>query len=101
MSEYVRQVKELTRSIAPRLGWLDVELTERCNNDCLHCCINLPANDEEARQREMTTDQIKQIFQQAADLGCLQVRLSGGEPLLRPDFEELYLFARRLGMKVL
>jgi radical SAM protein with 4Fe4S-binding SPASM domain len=28
------------------------------------------------------------------------VRYTGGEPLLRPDFEELYLFARRLGLKV-
>jgi radical SAM protein with 4Fe4S-binding SPASM domain len=31
----------------------------------------------------------------------MQVRFTGGEPLLRPDFEELYLCARRLGMKVL
>ena len=29
------------------------------------------------------------------------MRFTGGEPLLRPDFEELYLHARRLGMKVL
>jgi MoaA/NifB/PqqE/SkfB family radical SAM enzyme len=40
-------------------------------------------------------------LQQAAGLGCLQVRFTGGEPLLRSDFEELYLFARRLGLKVL
>jgi MoaA/NifB/PqqE/SkfB family radical SAM enzyme len=31
----------------------------------------------------------------------MQVRFTGGEPLLRPDFEELYLYARRLGLKVL
>jgi len=49
----------------------------------------------------MTTGQIEDILQQAADLGCLEVRYTGGEPLLRPDFEELYLFARRLGLKVL
>ena len=41
------------------------------------------------------------ILTQAADLGCLQVRFTGGEPLIRPDFEELYLQPRRLGMKVL
>jgi radical SAM protein with 4Fe4S-binding SPASM domain len=84
-----------------RLAQLSIELTERCNNDCLHCCINLPVGDQTARAREMTTDQVKDILQQAADLGCLQVHLTGGEPLLRPDFEELYIFARRLGMKVL
>jgi molybdenum cofactor biosynthesis enzyme MoaA len=85
----------------PRLGRLDMELTERCNNDCLHCCINLPANDLTARAREMTTEQIKDILRQAADLGFLEVRFTGGEPLLRSDFQELYLYARRLGMKVL
>jgi len=92
---------DLWRDKRPLLGQLDIELTERCNNDCIHCCINLPANDAAARAREMTTAQVQDILQQAADLGCLQVRFTGGEPLLRLDFEELYLFARRLGMKVL
>jgi MoaA/NifB/PqqE/SkfB family radical SAM enzyme len=32
-------------SVAPSLPHLDVELTERCNNACLHCYINLPAGD--------------------------------------------------------
>jgi len=40
------------------------------------------------------------MLKQAADLGCLQVRLTGGEPLMRPDFEEIYVYARRLGLKV-
>jgi radical SAM protein with 4Fe4S-binding SPASM domain len=101
VSEYVRYVKHLTKPIASRLGPLDIELTERCNNDCIHCCINRPANDADARAREMTTEQVKDILQQAAGLGCLQVRFTGGEPLLRPDLPELYLHARRLGMKVL
>jgi MoaA/NifB/PqqE/SkfB family radical SAM enzyme len=101
MVEFVRQVKHLMKPVASRLGQLDIELTERCNNDCIHCCINRPVNDAEARGREMTTDQIKSILTEAAGLGCLQVRFTGGEPLLRPDFEELYLYARRLGMKVL
>lgn len=101
MSEYVRYVKQLTKPIASRLGQLDIELTERCNNDCIHCCINRPANDADARAREMTTEQVKDILQQVAGLCFLQVRFTGGEPLLRPDFEELYIFARRLGLKVL
>jgi MoaA/NifB/PqqE/SkfB family radical SAM enzyme len=101
MTEYTHRVKQFHRPIASRLGQLDIELTERCNNDCIHCCIDLPANDANARSREMTTAQVKDILTQAAALGCLRVRFTGGEPLLRPDFEELYLFARRLGIKVL
>ena len=101
MNSFVQQVTELQKPIASRLGSLDMELTERCNNDCIHCCINLSVNDRVAKAREMTTDQVKAILKEAADLGCLRVRYTGGEPLLRPDFEELYLYARRLGIKVL
>ncbi len=86
---------------SPILGQLDIELTERCNNDCIHCCINLPVADRAAMERELDTGGIKRILKEAASLGALDVRLTGGEPLLRPDFEELYLFARGLGLKVL
>jgi radical SAM protein with 4Fe4S-binding SPASM domain len=84
----------------PLLGRLDMELTERCNNDCIHCCINLP-KDDPAKSREMTTAAVKAVLREAAALGCLSVSFTGGEPLLRSDFPELYLFARRLGLKVL
>lgn len=41
------------------------------------------------------------LLKQAAELGCMAVRSTGGEPLLRPDFPELYIAARRLGIKVI
>lgn len=85
----------------PRLPHLDIELTERCNNACMHCYINLPAQDAQAAARELSTDQWKDILRQAADLGALYVRFTGGEPLLRADFAELYLFTRRLGLEVM
>lgn len=89
------------RGKRPLLHSLDIELTERCNNNCIHCCINLPANDTRAKARELSTHQIQDILSEAASLGCLKVRFTGGEPLLREDFEDLYIFARKLGMKVL
>ena len=88
-------------TVKPLLSHLDMELTERCNNNCLHCCINLPADDPIAKKRELPTEAIKEILKEAASLGCLTVRFTGGEPLLREDFEELYLYARKLGLKVL
>jgi radical SAM protein with 4Fe4S-binding SPASM domain len=90
----------LFKSKQPLLSHLDIELTERCNNACIHCYINLPETDVKAQGRELGTDQWKAILKQAADLGSLSVRFTGGEPLLRDDFAELYLFTRRLGMKV-
>ncbi len=91
----------LWKNRRPVIGRLDMELTERCNNNCIHCCINRPADDRKVRDRELSTGEIKDILSEAAALGCFTVRFTGGEPLLREDFEELYLFARRLGLKVM
>jgi len=91
----------LWKSKRPLLGRLDMELTERCNNNCIHCCINQPADDLAVKSRELSTAEIKNILTEAASLGCLTVRFTGGEPLLRDDFSDLYLFARKLGLKVL
>lgn len=88
---------------APRgslLSHLDIELTERCNIACLHCYINKPAQDRAAQAREMSTAQVTGILDEAAALGCRTVRVTGGEPLLREDWEALYLHARRLGLTV-
>jgi radical SAM protein with 4Fe4S-binding SPASM domain len=87
-------------SLTPALPHLDVELTERCNNACLHCYINLPVS-HPTQALELTTAEWQDIFRQAANLGALTIRFTGGEPLLRPDFSELYLSARRLGLKVI
>ncbi|MHB9034873.1 MAG: radical SAM protein, partial [Anaerolineae bacterium] len=100
-SGYASSNHTLLRDKRPLLGHLDIELTERCNNACQHCYINLPANDKEAAERELTTLQWQDIIRQAADLGALSIRFTGGEPLLRPDFTELYLYTRRLGMQVI
>lgn len=85
----------------PLLGRLDIELTERCNNNCRHCCINLPEDDFVSKDKELSTDEIKNILKEVTSLGCMTVRFTGGEPLLRDDFEELYVFARKQGLKVL
>jgi radical SAM protein with 4Fe4S-binding SPASM domain len=77
-----------------------MELTERCNSSCIHCCINLREHDAAARAREMTTQLVTRILMEAAALGARSVRFTGGEPLLRPDFVDIYLFARRLGLSV-
>lgn len=95
MSNFVQYRKQSS------LPSFTIELTERCNNDCIHCCINLPAGDRKARCAEMSTSQVEQVLQQAADLGFGRVHLTGGEPLLCSDFEQIYLFARRLGLEVL
>jgi radical SAM protein with 4Fe4S-binding SPASM domain len=77
-----------------------LELTERCNLACAHCYINQPAGSLAARACELTTAQLAEILNQMADAGCLFLLITGGEPLLRPDFVEVYRHVRQRGMIV-
>ena len=52
-------------------------------------------------RRVLSTTAIKEILSETAALGALSIRFTGGEPLLRKDFIDLYLHACRLGLKVL
>ena len=75
---------ELVR-VGPPLGML-AELTHRCPLQCPYCSNPLrllKAADE------LDTQTWLSAFSQAADLGVLQVHLSGGEPTVRQDLEEL------------
>ena len=62
------------------------ELTYRCPLRCPYCSnpVNL-----DAYAGELTTGEWRSALDQARELGVLQVHLSGGEPLLRPDLAEL------------
>lgn len=75
-----------------------LEITARCNNDCRHCYINLPAGDQQTRRAELSLEEINHIADQAIDMGAMWCLITGGEPLLRPDFSEIYLSLKRKGL---
>ena len=77
-----------------------LEITARCNNDCSHCYINLPPEDKAAKQLELSLAEINNIADQAIELGAIWCLISGGEPLLRQDFEEIYLLLKKKGLLV-
>lgn len=78
----------------------DLEVTARCVNNCRHCYINLPAGDAAAQGRELGLAEIERIAAEAADLGALWCLVTGGEPLLRLDFPEIYLVLKKKGLLV-
>ncbi|MFH1783027.1 MAG: radical SAM protein [Candidatus Omnitrophota bacterium] len=77
-----------------------LELTARCNNRCGHCYIGLPANDKAAKEKELSFEQIKSIVDQAVSMGVTGCLLTGGEPLLRDDFFDIYLYLKKKGLFV-
>jgi radical SAM protein with 4Fe4S-binding SPASM domain len=87
---------ELERKGVP--ASFELEITARCNNDCRHCYINVPAGDPAAKANELTLDEICAIADQAVELGALWCLITGGEPLLRADFPDIYLALKRRGL---
>lgn len=85
--KYVRRNKTFQIPRLPLEGNFD--LTYRCNNDCLHCWLRIPANSSEAKN-ELTFKEIKRIADDAKKMGCRRWSISGGEPMLRPDFSEIF-----------
>jgi len=77
-----------------------LELTYRCNLDCVQCYCNLPPNDRAARSQELSLAEMGDLLDQMAAEGCLWLLLTGGEPLLRSDFLEVYAYAKRAGLLV-
>jgi len=73
-----------------------LELTYRCNLDCIYCYCK----GSEDRSRELTTQEWKKIIFDLRKEGCLWLTLTGGEPLLRDDFLDIYSYAKRQGFIV-
>jgi pyrroloquinoline quinone biosynthesis protein E len=71
------------------------ELTYACPLHCPYCSNPVALDDY---RDELTTDEWQRVFTEAADLGVLQVHLSGGEPMQRHDIVDLVQCANKLGL---
>ena len=83
-------------TVSPPLG-LIAELTHRCPLHCVYC-----SNPTELtlRSQELPTGTWTRVFEEAGRAGVMQVDLTGGEPLARPDLPALVRSARASGLYV-
>lgn len=85
-----KYIKKIAISNLPRLPLEgSIDLAYRCNNNCRHCWLRIPADSQE-RKEELTFEEIKRIVNEARNMGCREWSISGGEPMLRPDFSEIF-----------
>ncbi len=89
----------LVRGRRERLPLLaSIELTRRCPLDCLHCYLGFAR--DTPPEEELTRDELLGLFDQFRAEGTLFLTFTGGEPLFREDFREIYLGALRKGFLV-
>ncbi len=72
---------------------MDLALTFRCQNDCVHCYAGGPHETP-----ELTTVQWKSVIDKLSEIGVFILTFTGGEPTLREDLPELLLYAQNKGM---
>ena len=92
MTDYVQEKKVTNIPRIPLEGSID--LTYRCNNNCRHCWISIPAESPE-KEKELTFNEITKIVDEARKMGCRRWNISGGEPMLRPDFADIFDYIMR------
>ena len=81
----------------PRPSTLVAELSYQCPLHCPYCSNPVDIGGERCRE-ELETEHWTRVFREARPLGVLQLALTGGEPMLRRDLDELCAAARAAGL---
>lgn len=76
------------------------ELTPLCNLDCKMCYVHL-TREQMGGAEQMKPETWKNLMEQAIDAGMRKARLTGGECLAYPGFDELYLYLQSRGVEVM
>src|SRR6266852_8300934 len=97
---HVSGKRRLVDSYGRRIGDLRISVTDRCNFRCVYC---MPEEGMQWLKREsiLSFDEIERVARVAVDLCVEEIRLTGGEPTLRPDLPELVERVSRLPVRSL
>lgn len=76
------------------------ELTPRCNFRCKMCYVHLSEDRIPQFGRELSADAWISLAEQARDGGMLFLCITGGEPLLHPEFEKIYRAVSQMGFQI-
>ena len=95
----LREKQILTDSFGRKHSYLRISLTEKCNLRCTYC---MPAEGVKLSPRKeiMNADEIYEIAKTFVEHGVDKIRLTGGEPLVRKDFEDVLKQLYKLDLKL-
>jgi len=114
----INSSRSITKTIRAQKFWADLdeksarkeiplkatyELTYQCNLSCRHCYIPKKKRSriDGKKKEELSYSEACSVLDQLAELGCFHLNLTGGEPLSRPDFFRILVYAKRKGFYVI
>lgn len=81
----------------PVISNLQLELSSRCNERCIHCYI---PNGKKNHGIDMPYERFKQIVDEFSEMGGIHITLSGGEALLHKDIIKMLYYCRQKDLKI-
>lgn len=81
----------------PLIASLQLELSSRCNERCIHCYI---PNSKKNHGMDMPFEKFKKLVDEFADMGGIHITLSGGEALLHKDIIPMLNYCRLKDLKI-
>jgi GTP 3',8-cyclase len=92
--------RQLVDAYGRQISDLRISVTDRCNFRCVYC---MPEEGMQWLQRDsiLSFDEIERVARVGVELGIEEVRLTGGEPTLRPDLPELVARLSQLPLRSL
>jgi radical SAM superfamily enzyme YgiQ (UPF0313 family)/MoaA/NifB/PqqE/SkfB family radical SAM enzyme len=85
--------------------FLHIDLTNKCNNDCIGCWCNSPLLGNKKigeidKNKTLSYDLLKDLIKEARNLGTRRVAFGGGgEPMMHPDFLSIINYAKMNGLE--
>ncbi|HHT9124378.1 MAG TPA: radical SAM protein [Candidatus Brocadiia bacterium] len=84
----------------PALRTYYMYLTEGCNLACQHCWVKPTYTQDKGTGGHVELNRLLKACEDAKPLGLSQVKLTGGEPLLYPDFVDLVYALKKMGLRI-
>lgn len=88
----------MTQTRKPQIENLQIELTSKCNERCIHCYL---PNDIKDTNQSMGTDEVKDLLHQFHNMGGKKVVFSGGEVLLHQGLFDILEVCNNLQLRTL
>lgn len=77
-----------------QIGQPYIEINSQCNLSCVYCYHS------EKKDRQLSLENLSDIFLQLKELGAKEIKISGGEPLMHPEFESILNSLKQMDMGI-